>query len=132
MASNAFGVARAVVPEEGKGEGIFLGRGSFKYDVWNGERKFRGQPKLFTLRVNNQLARSLKENGTFLIEVSPKPPFYTSDTEYVISPTISNPRRLVIESEYLVADIHCIAIADRQLKHVYAVREVPSLAEERR
>jgi hypothetical protein len=122
-ASNSYGASVEVKPIRAKGVGIYLGSGDISQNVWTGKSRDYSSSDLFKVSMEPEAARSLKENGTALFVISPKAPF-AFQSSYHIEPKINRPTEITTTTDYIVADVACVALADPKLKKVYQVREL--------
>jgi hypothetical protein len=120
-AHNGFGAEVQVEPIHTKAIGIFLGQGKMLQDIFTGRESYSSQEPLFSANVTGEDARSLKENGVALMVVTPKPPYFFQGSYYV-EPKIDRPTELFNKTDYVIADVRCMALADRKLKKVYQTR----------
>jgi len=120
-ASNSFGAQVEVQPVHSSGIGIFLGIGSLLQDIFTGKQSYEVQTPLFSVNLSGDAARSLKENAAVLMVVVPQPPFFYQGS-YYIEPKIDSPTEVFNTTDYVVADVQCVALADTKLGKVYQMR----------
>lgn len=108
-----------------KSIGIYLGNGSAQEYPWaDGSYEFIARKPSFDFPIELEAALVLKENASAVIVVRPKRPFFAQATSAGSSATIISPIEINESADMLVADVICIAIADRKSGRLYGISPV--------